>query len=69
MQIATTPICKVPIRWFSSALSVAENAASAIVFFLPASLFALSHVPEDGASLGRGARRLRRRLSPAALTV
>src|SRR6516164_11333908 len=35
MHSATTPICKAPIRWFSSALSVAENTASAIVFFPP----------------------------------
>ena len=34
VQIAATRICKGPIRWFLSALSVDDNTASAILFFL-----------------------------------
>jgi len=38
VQIATTRICKAPMRWFSIADSTAGKAASAIVVFLRSSL-------------------------------
>jgi hypothetical protein len=40
-QIAATRICRPPIRWFSSAVSVADKAASTI-FSPPLRLFVAS---------------------------